>query len=144
MPNANIVILIGNLTRDPQLSYTPNQTAITEFGIAVNRQWKKDGQKHEEVCFVDCKAFGVTGENVNKYLSKGDPVFIQGRLAFEQWEAQDGRKCSKHRVIVESLQFLGKAQQEESGRSEAGSARAPISDDEQSSKNVRNDDDIPF
>jgi len=134
MPNANIVLLMGNLTRDPQLSYTPNQTAITDFGLAVNRQWKdSSGSKREEVCFVDCKAFGICGENINKYLSKGDPVFIQGRLVFEQWEAQDGRKCSKHRVVVESFQFLGKAERQE-----------PEAEDNKHTPAKNSDDDLPF
>lgn len=134
MANANLVILMGNLTRDPQLSYTPNQTAITEFGLATNRQWKDSGgSKREEVCFVDCKAFGITGENINKYLSKGDPIFIQGRLSFEQWTDKEGRKCSKHRVIIENMQFLGKAQQDEAKTS-----------DEQTQQERTKNDDIPF
>ena len=107
--NFNKVILGGNLTRDPQLSYTPNQTAVVEFGLAVNRKWtgKIDGAEHNEVCFVDCVAFGKTGENINQYLSKGDPLFVEGRLTFDQWTAQDGTKRSKHKVAVQSFQFIG-------------------------------------
>ena len=104
----NKVILGGNLTRDPQLSYTPNQKAVVEFGLAVNRKWKSQGgEEHQDVCFVDCVAFGKTSENINKYLGKGDPLFIEGELKFEQWTAQDGTKRSKHKILIQSFQFIG-------------------------------------
>jgi len=107
MANFNRVLLMGNLTRDPQLSYTPNQTAVVEFGLAVNRRWKgRDGENREETCFVDCRAFGRLAENINKYLTKGRPLFVEGRLTFDSWTAQDGSKRSKHRVTVENFQFL--------------------------------------
>ncbi len=107
MANFNKVILIGNLTKEPQLSYTPGQTAIVDFSLAVNRKWTgKDGEKKEETCFVDCTGFGKSAETMNKYLVKGSPVLIEGRLSFEQWTAQDGGKRSKHKVVVESFQFL--------------------------------------
>ena len=108
MANFNKILLLGNLTRDPQLSYLPSQTAVGEFGLAVNRKWTgKDGEKKEETCFVDCRSFGKQAETINKYLTKGRPVFIEGRLTFESWTAQDGTKRSRHRVIVENFQFLG-------------------------------------
>jgi single-strand DNA-binding protein len=108
MANFNKVLLIGNLTRDPQLSYTPSQTAVVDFGLAVNRRWKsQDGENKEETCFVDCRAFGRLAENINKYLTKGRPLFVEGRLTFDSWTAQDGTKRSKHRVTVENFQFLG-------------------------------------
>ncbi|MCK4752635.1 MAG: single-stranded DNA-binding protein [Planctomycetes bacterium] len=108
MANFNKVLLIGNLTRDPQLSYLPSQTAVVEFGLAVNRRWTgKDGSKKEETCFIDCRAFGRPAETINKYLVKGRPVFVEGRLDFDSWTAQDGTKRSKHRVTVENFQFLG-------------------------------------
>jgi single-strand DNA-binding protein len=108
MANFNKVLLIGNLTRDPQLSYTPTQTAVVDFGLAVNRRWKgQDGESKEETCFVDCRAFGRLAENINKYLTKGRPLFVEGRLTFNSWTAQDGTKRSKHRVTVENFQFLG-------------------------------------
>jgi single-strand DNA-binding protein len=108
MANFNKVFLMGNLTRDPQLSYLPNQTAVVDFGLAVNRRWKgQDGENKEETCFVDCRAFGRTAENINKYLTKGRPLFVEGRLTFNSWTAQDGTKRSKHRVTVENFQFLG-------------------------------------
>ena len=108
MANFNKVLLMGNLTRDPQLSYTPNQTAVVDFGLAVNRRWKgQDGENKEETCFVDCRAFGRPAENINKYLTKGRPLFVEGRLTFNSWTAQDGTRRSKHRVTVEKFQFLG-------------------------------------
>ena len=108
MANFNKIFLMGNLTRDPQLSYLPSQTAVVEFGLAVNRRWRgKDGSDREETCFVDCRAFGRLAENINKYLSKGRPLFVEGRLTFDSWTASDGTKRSRHRVTVESFQFLG-------------------------------------
>ena len=108
MANFNKVLLIGRLTRDPQLSYTPSQTAVVDFGLAVNRNWtSRDGERREETCFVDCRAFGRQAENINKYLSKGRQLLVEGRLTFDNWTAQDVRKRSKHRVTVESFQFLG-------------------------------------
>jgi len=110
MANYNKVILAGNLTRDPQLSYTPTQTPVVDFGMAINRTWRgQDGQKNEETCFVDCRAFGRQAETINQYLSKGRPVLVEGRLYFSSWE-KDGRKHSKLRVTVENFQFLGSAQ----------------------------------
>ncbi|UCG57533.1 MAG: single-stranded DNA-binding protein [Phycisphaerales bacterium] len=107
MANYNKVLLMGNLTRDPQLSYTPNQTAVVDFGLATNRRWTgQDGSQREETCFVDCRAFGRQAENINKYLSKGRPVFVEGRLTFDSWTAQDGTKRSRLRVTVENFRFL--------------------------------------
>ncbi len=108
MANFNKVLLMGNLTRDPQLSYLPSQTPVVEFGLAVNRRWTgKDGESKEETCFVDCRAFSRLAENINKYMRKGRPIFVEGRLVFEQWTAQDGSKRSKHRIHVDNCQFLG-------------------------------------
>ena len=81
MANYNKVLLIGNLTRDPQLSYTPSQTAVVDFGLATNRRWKaQDGSQREETCFVDCRSFGKQAETINKYLTKGRSVFVEGHL----------------------------------------------------------------
>ncbi len=125
MPSFNKVILMGNLTRDPQLSYLPSQTAVVDFGLAVNRKWKsKDGQSKEEVCFVDCQAFGRTGENINKYMSKGKPIFVEGRLVFDSWTAQDGTKRNKHKVVVENFQFLPSGEMAQSTHKDEGSAKA--------------------
>lgn len=104
----NRVILMGNLTRDPQLKYLPSNTPVCEFGVATNRKWRdKDGQQREEVCFVDVAAFGRTGETINQYMTKGRPILIEGRLKYDQWTAQDGGKRSRLSVIAESFSFVG-------------------------------------
>ena len=122
--NVNKVFLAGNLTRDPQLSYTPTQTPVVDFGMAINRTWKgTDGQKREEVCFVDCRAFAKTGEAISQYLTKGKPIFIEGRLHFSSWE-KDGVKHSKLRVTVDSFQFIG-------GKDDAQPARQPAPQQQQ-------------
>ena len=108
MANFNKVMLMGNLTRDPQLSYLPSQTPVVEFGLAVNRKWtSKEGESREETCFIDCRAFSRLAENINKYMRKGRPIFIEGRLVYDTWTAQDGSKRSKHRVHVDNFQFIG-------------------------------------
>ena len=118
MASYNKVLLIGNLTRDPQLTYTPSQTPVVEFGLATNRKWTgQDGSQREETCFVDCRSFGRQAETINKYLSKGRPVFVEGRLSYDSWTAQDGSKRSRLRVTVENFQFLG-------GGGQAGPAAA--------------------
>ncbi len=110
--NVNKVMLAGNLTRDPELSYLPSQTAVVSFGMAINRKWKgKDGQQQDETCFVDCVSFGKQAETLNKYMTKGKPIFIEGRLKFDSWTAQDGSKRSKHKVVIEGFQFLPDGQQ---------------------------------
>lgn len=116
MANVNKVFLMGNLTRDPELSYLPSNTEVCEFGIAVNRRWKsQDGEDKEEVTFVDCVAFGKTGAVIAEYMKKGRPIFVEGRLKLDQWEAQDGTKRSKMRVVVESFQFLGSNREGDGG-----------------------------
>ena len=143
MANYNKIMLMGNLTRDPQLSYLPSQTAVVEFGLAVNRKWKsKEGENKEDTCFIDCRAFGRSAENINKYLSKGRPVFVEGRLTFDSWTAQDGSKRSKHRVTVENFQFLGSPGGGNSGGGQAGGTSQSNSND--SEPPVATDDDIPF
>jgi single-strand DNA-binding protein len=107
MANFNKVILLGNLTRDPQLSYLPSQTAVVDFGLATNRKWTgQDGQQRDETCFVDCRAFGKPAETINKYCKKGKPLLVEGRLTFESWTAKDGTKRSRLRVTVEGFQFM--------------------------------------
>lgn len=145
MANFNKVLLMGNLTRDPQLSYTPNQTAVVDFGLAVNRKWKgQDGENKEETCFVDCRAFGRTAENINKYMTKGRPLFVEGRLTFDSWTAQDGTKRSRHRVTVENFQFLGGP----AGRAVANRGEQDVSEKspgaEEGPGNNAGTDDIPF
>jgi single-strand DNA-binding protein len=142
MANFNKVFLIGNLTRDPQLSYTPNQTAVVDFGLAVNRRWKgQNGESREETCYVDCRAFGRSAENINKYLTKGRSLFVEGRLTFNTWTSQDGTKRSKHRVTVENFQFLG-------GPLGAGATEQEVSEKspgtEEGGGDIAGTDDIPF
>src|ERR1043166_1568319 len=108
MANFNKVILAGNLTRDPELRYTPKGTAIARIGMAINRTWKTEtGETKEEVTFVDVAAFGRTAEVIAQYMKKGRPIFIEGRLKFDQWDdKQTGQKRSKLRVVCESFQFI--------------------------------------
>jgi single-strand DNA-binding protein len=108
MANLNKVFLIGNLTRDPQLRYTPSGSAVADLGLAVNRKYKaQDGTLKEDVCYVNLTAWGRTAENAAEYLSKGRPVFVEGRLKFDQWESKEGEKRNKLSVVIERLQFLG-------------------------------------
>jgi single-strand DNA-binding protein len=109
MASYNKVILMGNLTRDPQMKYLPSQTAVVEFGLACNRKYKtQSGEQKEEVTFVDCTAFGRTGEVINQYFTKGKPIFIEGRLKYDQWEdKQGGGKRHKITVVIESFEFVG-------------------------------------
>jgi single-strand DNA-binding protein len=108
MASFNKVILMGNMTRDPQLKYLPNNMAVCEFGLAVNHRWRdKDGNQREDVCFVDLSAFGRQGEVINQYMSKGKPILVEGRLKYDTWTGQDGQKRSKHSVVVETFQFVG-------------------------------------
>ena len=103
----NKYFIMGRLTRDVQVSYTPNQTAVAEFGMATNRRWKgQDGHDNEEVLFVDCRMYGKRAVVLNKYVGKGDPLFIEGRLKLDQWEQNDGLKRSKIQVIVENFEFI--------------------------------------
>jgi single-strand DNA-binding protein len=109
MANVNKVIFIGNLTRDPQLKYLPSQTPVVEFGLATNHRYKTaSGEQREEVCFIDCSAFGRMAEVINQYCQKGKQLYIEGRLKFDTWEdKQGGGKRSKHTVVVDNFQFLG-------------------------------------
>ncbi len=109
MASFNKVLLMGNLTRDPQLKYLPSQMAVAEFGVACNRKFRTAaGEDREEVTFVDVTAFGKTGEVINQYFTKGKPIFIEGRLKYDQWEdKQGGGKRSKLTVVVENFQFVG-------------------------------------
>ena len=131
MASLNKVLLMGNLTRDPQLSYLPSQTAVVEFGMAMSRKFKKqDGSMAEDTCFVDCQLFGKRAEVVNKYFKKGEPIFVEGRLKFDQWQAQDGTKKSKLRVFVENFEFIGKGGGGQGGGQsrQSGSGAAETSD----------------
>lgn len=107
MPNLNQVSLMGNLTRDPELKYTPNNQAVANLGLAINRKWKNQaGEQQEETTFIDCEAWGKTAEVINQYLKKGRPVYLAGRLKLDQWTDKEGGKRSKLKVVVESFQFI--------------------------------------
>jgi len=121
MANLNKVFLIGNLTRDPELRYIPSGAAVADIGIAVNRSFtKKDGEKSEETLFVKVVVWGKQAESSAKYLSKGRPVFIEGRLQSRSWEDKDGQKRSTMEVVAERVQFLGSAQGNSSTNSSLG------------------------
>ena len=109
MASFNKVVLVGNLTRDPELRYTPKGTAVAKIGLAVNRVWTNEaGEKKEEVTFVDIDMFGRTAENVAQYMRKGSPLLVEGRLRLDQWDdKQTGQKRSKLGVVAETVQFLG-------------------------------------
>ena len=109
MANFNKVYLMGNLTRDPEMRVTPKGTAICQFGLAISRSWKDEsGQTREETAFVDVEAWGKQGEVISKYCTKGRPLFVEGRLKFDQWEDKtSGQKRSKLKVVLENFQFIG-------------------------------------
>jgi len=109
MANFNKVMLMGNLTRDPEVRYTPKGTAIATIGLAVNRNWTNEaGEKKEEVTFVDVDVWGKQAETIGQYMSKGRPIFIEGRLKLDQWDDKEsGQKRSKLKIVCESFQFLG-------------------------------------
>src|SRR5712664_4195198 len=111
MANFNKVILAGNLTRDPEVRYTPKGMAIAKFGLAINRTWKNEsGENKEEVTFVDIDAFGRQAEVICQYLKKGNPFLVEGRLKLDQWEDKNThQKQSKLKVVLESFSFIGSA-----------------------------------
>ena len=104
----NKVFLMGNLTREPELRYTPGGAAVCEFGIAINRTFTSNNQTREEVCFVDIVVWGKSGELCQRYLNKGSQALIEGRLQYDQWEDKNtGKRSSRLRVIAENVQFVG-------------------------------------
>jgi single-strand DNA-binding protein len=150
MANFNKVILAGNLTRDPELRYTPKGTAVARLGIAINRKWKSEtGEMKEDVTFVDVDAFGKTAETIGQYLKKGRPILIEGRLRYETWEdKQTKQKKSKLGVVMETFQFLdsgggrgGDASEAAASRPAAASAPAPEGGEADA---PHESDDVPF
>ena len=127
MASFNKVILAGNLTRDPELRYTPKGTAIAKFGIAINRKWTgEDGQKREEVTFVDVDAFGKQAELIGQYFRKGSPILVEGRLKLDQWDdKQTGQKRSRLGVTLESLSFLDSGNRDAAAGGGGGATPAP-------------------
>lgn len=144
MASYNRIILVGNLTRDPQLSYTPSNTAICKFGIATSRKWKdREGSMREDVCFVDCVLFGKSGETFNQYMSKGKPVLVEGRLSLNQWTTPEGDKRSKHEVFVENFTFMGGGQGGSKGGG-GGDGSGGASSQSHDEPPMPSDNDIPF
>jgi single-strand DNA-binding protein len=120
MSSFNKVILMGNLTRDPAVKFLADSKAVCEFGVATNRRWKTaSGEDKEEVCFVDCTAFGKTAEIIGEHFTKGKAILVDGRLKFDQWEGKDGSKRSKLTVVVDSFQFVG-------SKDDGGGQGAPV------------------
>ena len=119
MSSFNKVILMGNLTRDPELRYTPSGTAIAKIGMAVNRKWRNEaGELQEEVSFIDVDAIGKRAETIGQYLKKGNPILVEGRLRLDQWEdKQTGQKRSQLKVVLENFRFLPSGQSREGGSS---------------------------
>ncbi|MFZ5392011.1 MAG: single-stranded DNA-binding protein [Patescibacteria group bacterium] len=134
----NKVFVLGNLTRDPELRYTPNGQAVASFGVATNRRWSTpEGEKREEVEFHNLVVWGRQAETINQYLKKGQPIFIEGRLKTQNWEGPDGIRRTRTEIIVESFQFIGGFNRDQSGPSQAAGYNnpsvAPIQNDQFSS-----------
>src|SRR5476649_2869476 len=151
MASFNKVILMGNLTRDPELRYTPKGTAIAKVGLAINRNWTSEsGEKKEEVTFVDVDIFGRTAENVGQYMRKGRLILVEGRLKLDQWDdKQTGQKRSRLGVVAETVQFLGSAPGAGEGGSVAQAARPARPAVAPAAEPVEGDgppesDDVPF
>lgn len=117
MASLNKVLLLGNLTRDPELRYTPSGTPVASFGLAMNRTWRDaNGQQVEDTTFVDVTAFGSTADTISRYCRKGRSLFIEGRLKLDTWEdKQTGQRRNKLSVIVENFQFIGPRQDDQGG-----------------------------
>ncbi|MEO6308899.1 MAG: single-stranded DNA-binding protein [Nitrospiraceae bacterium] len=125
MAGFNKVVLLGNLTRNPELRYTPNGIPVASLGLAVSRRYKQGDELKEEVCFVDIVVFGKQAEHCGQYLSKGNGIIVDGRLQQRRWETEDGQKRSKHEVVAQTVTFMPKRQDGGGG----GGAEAPVHDD---------------
>lgn len=140
MSSFNRVILLGNLTRDPELRYTPKGQAVAKIGMAVNRKYKTDAGEQEEVTFIDIDAWGKQAELIGQYLKKGNPLFVEGRLKLEQWDDKNtGQKVSKLKVVMENFQFVGGGD-----RGQQAAPRTAAGPMAQQSQPKGEDPDIPF
>src|SRR3954466_14559531 len=154
MASFNKVILLGNLTRDPEVRYTPKGSAVCDLGIAVNRSYTLDsGEKREEVTYVDVVLWARLAEIAGEYLKKGRPVFIEGRLQLDTWDdKQSGQKRSKLRVIGETMQLLGSRPSgtggggggESGGDEDRQSRGRPVAPPKAAGAPAPDDDEIPF
>jgi single-strand DNA-binding protein len=121
----NKIILIGNLTRDPELRYTPQGTSVCNFGIAVNRRYKQGDEVKEEVTFINVVVFGKQADTCGQYLNKGSAVLIEGRLQERRWETEDGQKRSRHEVVAQNIRFLSRKQGAADLEAGSGAEAAP-------------------
>ena len=150
MANFNKVILAGNLTRDPELRYTPKGTAVAQIGMAINRTWKTEtGESKEEVTFVDIDAFGRQAEVIAQYMKKGRPFLVEGRLKLDQWEDKNThQKQSKLKVVLESFSFIDSGRPTETGAPTAPrskpAAAAPAATTAEPAEEAPPEDDVPF
>ncbi len=144
MAALNKVFLIGNLTRDPELRYTPGGTAVADLGMAVNREFTaRDGERKSETCFIDIVVWQKVAESCKEYLHKGSPVFVEGRLQLDTWQTSQGEKRSKMRVVAERVQFLDSAPKSRpEPATEAVDAQSPEPDQTPASSGP--EDNMPF
>jgi len=146
MTSFNKVILIGNLTRDPEMRYTPSGTAVTTLALAVNRRYRQGDENREETTYVDVVVFGRQAETCSQYLAKGSGVVVDGRLSQRRWEADDGTKRSKHEVVAQEVRFMPR--REGSAMASGESARPAAAGTGTAAAEVGppdfTDDDIPF
>ena len=156
MASYNRVILMGNLTRDPEVKFLPSGTAVANFGLAMSERYtdRQSGEQRENVCFVDVEAWDRQAEIVGEYFKKGSPIFIEGSLKFDSWETEDGTKRNRLKVRLQRFQFVGRRDGDETsdGYADAQPAAAPTQAEsypdapapETSSAPSATDDDIPF
>ena len=131
MPNYNKTILMGRLTREPELKTLPSGTTNVSAGIAVNRNWteKESNEKREEVCFIDLEAFGRNAEIIHDHFNTGSPIHVEGRLRYRAWETSEGEKRSKHDILVDSFQFV-ESRSESEGKNGNGVVETSSSSDD--------------
>jgi single-strand DNA-binding protein len=149
MASFNKVILMGNLTRDPELRYTPKGTAVAKLGLAVNRVWRDaEGQQQDETTFVDVDAFGKQAETIGQYMQKGRPILVEGRLKLDQWEDKNsGQRRSKLGVVLERFTFIGGGGSQGVGggaTSAPPTSAPPPTSDVPPFEDGPSDDDVPF
>ena len=144
MASLNKVFMIGNLTRDPELRYVPSGAPVATFGLAVNRTYvTQHGDKKDEVCFVRIVVFGKQAESCSQYLTKGRPVFVEGRLQYRAWE-QDGQKRSTLDIVADRVQFLGAPGKQGSGSEEMPETHKETFAEEPPADNVKPEEEAPF
>jgi single-strand DNA-binding protein len=143
MASFNKVILMGNLTKDPEIRYTPSGTPVATFGLAVNRRYKQGEELKDEVCYIDIVVFGKQAEHCGQYLGKGHGVIVDGRLQQRRWETDDGQKRSKHEVVAQTINFLPKRQDQGPAGGSTGAGKSAPASDVQPHEEFA-DQDVPF